>query len=170
MSRITEIDLEKAPQEVKKAVEDHIAKGHRITSEKRTLLHNVPAFLALEESSYMLDAELQRLIGKRAADFYEYAISVQNECLVCTTYFSNLLKKNGIDFNTFNFTDRERLLIEYGQAIAKDSKGVSDELFARMKNEFTEEEIVVITTMGVLMIANNNLNDILQVSPEEIID
>lgn len=170
MSRITEIDLEKAPQEVKKAAEEHIAKGHRITSEKRTLLHNVPAFLALEESSYMLDAELQRLIGKRAADFYEYAISVQNECLVCTTYFSNLLKKNGIDFNNFDFTDRERLLIEYGQVIARDSKGVSDELFARMKNEFTEEEIVVITTMGVLMIANNNLNDILQVSPEEIID
>lgn len=168
MARINEINLEKASQEVKKAVEEHIAKGHRITSEKRTLLHNVPSFLALEESSYMLDAELQRLIGKRAADFYEYAISVQNECFVCTAYFTNLLKTNGIDFDTFDFTEQERLLIEYGQAIAKNPKDVSDELFARMKNEFTDEELVVITTMGVLMIANNNFNDILQVSPEEI--
>ena len=45
-----------------------------------------------------MDDELQRLIGKRAADFYEYAISQKNGCLVCSIYFQNLLKKNGIDF------------------------------------------------------------------------
>lgn len=167
MPRITEIDIDNAPQNVKKAVADHLSKGHRITSEKRTLLHNVTAFQALEESSYTLDTELQRLIGKRAADFYEYTISVQNECFVCTAYFTNLLKKNGIDFDTFEFTEQEKLLIEYGKAIAKDPKNVSDELFEQMKQTFNEEELVVITTMGVLMIANNNFNDILQVTPEE---
>lgn len=167
MPRITEINIDKASPEVRETVSRHLAKGHRITSEKRTLLHNVTAFLALEESSYALDAELQKLIGKRAADFYEYAISVQNECFVCTTYFAKLLKENGIDFNTFEFTDEENLLIEYGRAIAKDPKQVPDELFERMKQTFTEEQIVVITTMGVLMIANNYFNDILQVTPEE---
>ena len=169
MPRITEIDIDNAPQNVKEAVAVHLSKGHRITNEKRTLLHNVTAFQALEESSYTLDAELQRLIGKRAADFYEYAISVQNECFVCTAYFSNLLKKNGIDFDTFAFTEQEKLLIEYGKAIAKDPKNVSDELFGQMKQTFNEEELVVITTMGVLMIANNNFNDILQVTPEEFV-
>lgn len=168
MPRITEIDVEHASDAVKQTVAAHLAAGHRLTSEKRTLLHNVAAFLALEESSYALDDELQRLIGKRAADFYEYAISVQNECLVCTTYFSKLLRQNNIDYATFDFTDREKLLIEYGQAIAKDPKAVSDELFERMKREFSEEEIVVITTMGVLMIANNYLNDILEVQPEKL--
>lgn len=170
MARITEIDIENASEEVKNTVAAHLAGGHRITSEKRTLLHNITAFLALEESSYTLDDELQRLIGKRAADFYEYAISIKNECLVCSAYFTNLLKKNNIDFATFEFTDREALLIEYGQAIAENPKKVSDKLFDRMKKEFTEEEIVVITTMGVLMIANNYFNDILQVEPEEIVD
>ena len=170
MPRITEIDIEKSSDEVKRTVATHLAAGHRLTSEKRTLLHNVTAFLALEESSYSLDDELQRLIGKRAADFYEYAISVQNECFVCTAYFTNLLKKNGIDFDTFAFTERENLLIDYGRAIAKNPKNVSDELFERMQQEFSEEEIVVITTMGVLMIANNYLNDILQVEPEKIFD
>jgi Uncharacterized conserved protein len=170
MPRIKEIDLKLASEEVKKAAAEHIAKGHRITGEKRTLLHNVAAFKALEESSYNLDNELQRLIGKRAADFFEYAISVQNECLVCTVYFSNLLKQNGIDFNSFAFTEQEQLLIEYGQALAKDPKNVSDELFERLQQKFTEEEIVVITTMGVLMIANNYFNDILKVQPETLLD
>ena len=167
MPRISLIDLDTASEEVKKVVADHVADGYRITNEKLTLLHHVPSFNALELESYKLDRELQKIVGKRAADFYEYAISLQNDCLVCSTYFTKLLKKNGIDdFNTFNFTDEERLLIAYARAIADDPKNVSDELFEQLKARYTEEEIVVITTMGVFMIANNYFNDILQVQSE----
>lgn len=167
MPRISLIDLETASEEDKKVVADHVADGYRITNEKLTLLHHVPSFNALELESYKLDRELQKIVGKRAADFYEYAISLQNDCLVCSTYFTKLLKKNGIDdFNTFNFTDEERLLIAYARAIADDPKNVSDELFEQLKARYTEEEIVVITTMGVFMIANNYFNDILQVQSE----
>lgn len=59
----------------------------------------------------------------------------------------NLLKKNGIDFEHFAFTPKEEILIEYGQAIAEDPKHVSEELFEKMKANFTEEEIVVITAI-----------------------
>ena len=125
-------------------------------------------FEALESSSYALDEELQRLIGKRAADFFEYAISIENDCIVCTTYFGNLLRRNGIDFETFASTPKEQVLIDFGRAIAKDPKHVPEEIYSRLKEAFTEEEIVVITTMGVLMIANNYLNDILDVTPDPI--
>lgn len=108
MSRISEINIETAPENIKKIVADHVAEGHTITAEKRTLLHNAAAFNAVEAGSYALDDELARLIGKRAADFYEYAISQANGCLVCSIYFRNLLKKNGIDFDTFAFTPRGR--------------------------------------------------------------
>ena len=166
MSRISKIDPETATPEVKSAIADHLAAGYRLTSEKLTLLHNVTAFRCLEVESYALDRELQRLIGKRAADFFEYAISLENDCLVCSTYFGKLLRDNGIDFETFACTAREQLLIDYGRAMAKDPKGVPDELFEKLKAEFTEEELVVITTMGVFMIANNYFNDILQVESE----
>lgn len=135
-----------------------------LTAEKRTLLHN-----AAEAGSYALDDELQRLIGKRVADFYEYAISQKNGCLVCSIYFQNLLKKNGIDFEHFAFTPKEEILIEYGQAIAEDPKHVPEELFEKLKANFTEEEIVVITAMGVMMIANNYFNDILDVTPDKLV-
>ena len=103
------------------------------------------------------------------ADFYEYAISRKNGCLVCSIYFRNLLKKNGIDFDTFEFTEKEQILIGYGQAIAEDPKHVPEELFAKLKANFTEEEIVVITAMGVMMIANNYFNDILDVTPDKLV-
>ena len=63
MSRISEINIETAPENIKKIVADHVAEGHTITAEKRTLLHNAAAFNAVEAGSYALDDELARLIG-----------------------------------------------------------------------------------------------------------
>ena len=152
MAIISEINPETAPASIQKIIADHLAEGHALTAEKRTLLHNAAAFNAVEAGSYALDDELQRLIGKRAADFFEYAISQTNGCLVCSIYFRNLLKKNGIDFDTFEFTEKE-----------------PQELFDKLKANFTEEEIVVITAMGVMMIANNYFNDILGVTPDKLV-
>jgi hypothetical protein len=79
---------------VKKVIADHLAEGHQLTNEKKTLLYNVHAFNAVEEASYDLDDDLQRLIGKLDADLFEYAVSVSNDCIVCTTYFSKLLRNS----------------------------------------------------------------------------
>ena len=46
---------------------------------------------------------------------------------------------------------------------------VPEELFAKLKATFTEEEIVIITAMGVMMIANNYFNDILDVTPDKLV-
>ena len=149
MSYISKIDPETAGEKEKEVIRDHLAQGYRLTNEKLTLLHNAEAFKAIEDSSYTLDRELQRLIGKRAGDFFEYAISEENDCLVCSAYFS-------------------RLLIEYGRAIARDPKHVPEDLMRLMQQTFTEEQLVVITTMGVFMIANNYFNDILNVDPAPV--
>ena len=176
MPRISEINPETAPEAIQNIIADHLADGHALTAEKRTLLHNAAAFNAVEAGSYPLSVTvpiyfelIDGYIAFFDADFYEYAISQKNGCLVCSIYFQNLLKKNGIDFENFAFTPKEEILIEYGQAIAEDPKHVPEELFAKLKANFTEEEIVVITAMGVMMIANNYFNDILDVTPDKLV-
>ena len=167
MPRIAPVNLTDLSPEAKAAVDEHLSQGYRLTNEKLTLLHNVTAFEALEAQSYAVDRELQRLVGKRAADFFEYAISVENDCIVCTTYFGKLLRNMGIeDFEHFAFTPAEELMIEYGRSIAKDPKRIPDKLFEKLRAVFDEETIVVMTTMAVFMIANNVFNDALQVEPE----
>ena len=168
MARITRIDPQTAAPQVRAAIDAHLADGYRLTNEKLTLLHNVAAFNALEVQSYALDRELQRLVGKRAADFFEYAISLENDCVVCSRYFANLLRSNGIeDFEHFEFTERERLLVFYGRALARDPKAIDETLFEAIRAAFSEEALVVITAMGTLMIANNVFNDAMQVEPEK---
>ena len=71
MSYISKIDPETAGEKEKEVIRNHLAQGYRLTNEKLTLLHNAEAFKAIEDSSYTLDRELQRLIGKRAGDFFD---------------------------------------------------------------------------------------------------
>ncbi|MBR1523767.1 MAG: hypothetical protein IJ641_04855 [Lachnospiraceae bacterium] len=167
MARISEIDVEKASDEIKELLREHVESGHRVTNVKRIILNHLPSFKSLELGQYDLDDDLQRLIGKLDGDIFEYAISEQNECLVCTTYFSRLLREeHGIDPRDFKFSPRQELLIEYARQLAKNPKEISDGLFDRMKNEFDNETIVAITTMGVMMIAMNYFNEALKILPE----
>ena len=166
MSVISLIDIDNASAEVKEAVKKHLEDGHTVTNEKRTLLHNVPAFWALEGKSYEMSAELKKFISPRAAALFEYAISVENDCLVCTTYYKKYYESLGIDIDHVEYTPEEELVIEYARAIVKDRKHVPDELFDRLKEHLGEEGLIVLTTMGMFIIANNYFNDILHVKSE----
>ena len=53
MPRISEIDPAHAPEAIQKIIADHVADGHALTAEKRTLLHNAAAFNAVEGGSYI---------------------------------------------------------------------------------------------------------------------
>lgn len=163
MGRIEKIDVNNVSEEVKKIIDTHLQEGHQLTNEKLTLLHSPASFLAIEESSYALDEELASIVGKRAADIYEYAISDENECLVCSLYFRKLLKSEGIDIATFELTDDEKLLVEFGRALAKDPKHIPSELKDRMQKRYNDREFVVIISMGIMMLANNYFNEIAEV-------
>ncbi len=166
MPVISLVDIDTAPIEVRNAIEKHVAEGHTVTNEKRTLLHNVPSFEALECKSYEISAELKKFISPRAANLFEYAISVENDCLVCTTYYKRYMESIGVDIDHVDYTEEEELVIEYARAIVRDRKNIPDELFDRLKAHLGEEGLVVLTTMGMFMIANNYFNDVLRVQSE----
>lgn len=164
---ISLVDPANAPEDVRKAAEAHLAKGYRMTNEKRTLLHNAVAFEALEGMSYAVSAEMKKFTGHRAANLFQYAISLENDCLVCSTYYRKTMAALGIeDLDAVELTEDEELLVEYARAIVRDRKHIPDELFERLLARYGEEGIVVITTMGMFMIGNNYFNDILRVQSE----
>ena len=128
----------------------------------------MPCFQAIEAGSYAVDEELAAIVGKRAADIYEYAISAANDCIVCTTYFKKLLDSEGIDIHNFEFTKDEDLLVEFARALANDPRHIPADLKDRMQARYNDREFVVITSMGIMMLANNYFNDIMEVEPERL--
>ena len=118
-----------------------------------------------EDRGARLDAFLARAMEDLTRSAATKAIE-EGRVLVSGKVPSKSLKLTGNE--TIEFTPEEQVLIDYGRAIANDPKHVPEELFTRLKTYFNEEQIVVVTAMGVMMIANNYFNDILDVTPDHL--
>lgn len=166
MAYISQVEYETASEEVKKEIDKQIKEHGRITNMKLTLLHSLPAFHALMEW-FPLEETIEKFLGERAVNFFCYAISTENDCLVCGTFFQKILDDLEIDFETFDFTEEEKLLIQYGRAIVQDANHVPAELFDEMKKHWDEEQIVAITAFATIMIATNLINKVLDVQLDD---
>lgn len=160
MAWIEPITYETASSEVKAIIDQ---RGHEILKSNKvsTLLKNAIVYDSVEINGWRMDSELQKLVGKRMGDLLEYVISKENNSYICTNYFTKCLKEQGIDFETTEFTEEEKLIIEYGQTIARDFHNIPQDLKDRLKKVFTEEQIVVITGMAVVITADNYFETIL---------
>lgn len=168
MAYIRQVNYEDALPEVRAEFDDQIQKHGRITNMKKTLLHSLPAFHTLMEW-YTLKEEVEKFLSKRAVNFFCYAISTQNSCLICSTFFRKILEDLKIDFNNFSFTEEESEMIEYGRYLVKDPANIPEELFEKLKTRYTEEQLVLLTAFGSIMIATNLINTALKVELDDIL-
>lgn len=161
MPYVPMIDYDKAPDNVKKAHDEHLKIG-RMTNMKKTLLNSVPAFNALMEW-YTLRDEAAKFLSSLDISLFCHAISEENQCLICSTFFRKILKDEGVNIETFSLTELQELLIGFGKGLINNPGEIGDELFAELKRFFNDEQIVLLTAFGAIMIATNLINTTLHV-------
>lgn len=162
MPRIRPVEYAEASPPVRAAHDEVVRQEGRITNMKRTLLHSLPAFHALMEW-YPLRDSVRPFLGDRLVDLFAHAISTENDCLICSTFFRRTLLESGQNPDRLVLNEREQVVVEFGRRLAKPSARVPDDLFARLAAAFTEEQIVALTAFGALMIATNIFNNALEV-------
>src|SRR3990170_7714773 len=158
MPRIRPIEYAEATPVVRAAHDEAIREHGRITNMKRTLLHSPPAFHALMEW-YTLRETVQPFLGERLINLFCHAISTENDCLICSTFFRRILVESGEDPDRFALDEREEAVVEFGRQLATPFARVPDDLFARLASAFTDEQIVALTAFGALMVATNVVNN-----------
>lgn len=159
--RIKPVEYESASKEVKNLWDEH-EKEHIMTNMKRTLLREPDCFKVMMEWYYLYD-KVAEVTGTFAADVFAHAISSENDCLVCSTFFRKILIDNGRDPDNLVLDETEQLLADYGRACVKQPVRVNNELFERMRRRFSDEQIVLLTTFAGMMIATNLINHALAV-------
>jgi alkylhydroperoxidase family enzyme len=162
MARIQPLEYEHAPAPAREAHDAHERDHGRMTNMKRTLLHSLPAFHALMEW-YPLRDTVRPFLGDRATTLFAHAISAETDCLICSTFFRRILIDAGEDPDALSLDGREALLVAFGRQLARDPKGVSDDLYRRLEAEFDPAEIVALAAFGAIMLATNIFNDALRV-------
>ncbi|MBQ6264767.1 MAG: hypothetical protein IJK60_04900 [Clostridia bacterium] len=162
MALIPMIDYETASPEVRAAHDGHLKVG-KMTNMKRTLLNSVPAFNALM-TWYDLRAEAAKFLTDLDINIFCYSISNTNECLICSMFFTKILVDAGIDMATFELDEKQKLLEEFGSALVLDPKAkINEDMIARLRKFFTDEQIVLLDAFGAIMIATNLINSSLKV-------
>ncbi|MGQ0539928.1 MAG: carboxymuconolactone decarboxylase family protein [Gemmatimonadaceae bacterium] len=160
--RIKPVEYDSAAPEARAAHDEHERCHARMTNMKRTLLHSLPAFQALMEW-YPLRDTVRTFLGDRATTLFAHAISVETDCLICSTFFRRILSESGDDPDNLELDVRDTLVIEFGRQLAGEPKGVSDDLYGRLTSHFSASQIVALTTFGCIMLATNFFNDALRI-------
>jgi AhpD family alkylhydroperoxidase len=94
-------------------------------------------------------------------------VSQLHECQFCTNSHLEIMQGLGIATDllpTADQTERERLAIEYAELITRDSNGIPDAFFERLRAAFTDSEIVGLTFHTGFITMLNRFNNALQVS------
>jgi alkylhydroperoxidase family enzyme len=161
-------DYETASPEVKAEYDDQTAKHGRVTNMNRTMLHNVKTFKAYMEW-YTLYDECLPFTGERAMSLFSYSISTTNKCIVCSTFFRQILIDSGDDPDNPKLNDDEKLLVDFGHAIALDPLNIPESIYDKLKARYNTEQIVLLIGFAGLMCATNLFNNVAKVPLDEVL-
>ena len=95
-----------------------------------------------------------RLLPWRVREAARMTIAHENGCSVCTGWRTPELAQHGVDEELYAHVDdprhpaysaQESLAIEYARKFATDHRSIDDAFFARLKEHFTDPEILELT-------------------------
>jgi len=169
MPRIELQSYADAAESVRTEWDRQIREHGRMTNMKRTLAYNGTALHALMEW-YPLRDEVRTFLGERLTDLFAHAVSAENDCLICSTFFRRILIERGEDPENLRLDERDVVVLEYGRRLATGGHDVSDALFNRLRSWFAPAQIVTLTAFGSIMLATNVLNNALQVDLDDYLE
>ena len=162
MPRIQPIDYAASDPDVRAAHDEVVREHGRVTNMKLTLLRSMPAFRALMEW-YPLHDTVEAFLGERLTNIFTHAISTENDCLVCSTFFRRILIDAGENPDDFALDAREQAVVDFARHLAKPLARVPGDVYARVAALFAEEQLVALTAFGAMMAATNIFNNALDV-------
>jgi uncharacterized peroxidase-related enzyme len=140
-----------------------------------TMAHRPPIF----RNTWKLLTELadEAVVPKRYLELCLVTVSLLNRCTYCVSHHAPKLAVAGVseagaaallNYETHPELDEvDKLVVEYAIAVTNNWNRTGDALFARLKQHFSEPQIVEMTWRIALCGAFNRFNDVLQLEIED---
>ena len=134
------------------------------------MAHRPPIF----KNTWAMLTELaeEGVLSKRYLELCLVTVSLLNKCTYCVSHHAPKLAVQGVseagaarllDYKSHPELDEvDKLVVEYAIAVTNNWNRTRDEIFTRLKQHFTEAQIVEMTWRTALCGAFNRFNDILQ--------
>jgi uncharacterized peroxidase-related enzyme len=139
------------------------------------MAHRPPIFKHMW--SMLIDLSDEAVLPRRCLELALVTVSLLNRCSYCVSHHAPKLAIQGVseqgaerllDYNNHPELDAvDRLVVEYAIAVTNNWNKTRDEMFTRLREHFSEAQIVELTWRTALCGAFNRFNDILQFEIEE---
>jgi hypothetical protein len=162
MARISPLNIDTAKEPIKAAFKKHVEdyKG-RITNMKATLGHSPICFEAYMQW-YPLYKEVERILGKRLAYLYAYAISKASQCPLCATFFRKIIIDAGETPENLVLTNLEENVLHLGSSIVRHNGNIADLVYDAVARDFSEGDMVNLIAFAGQMVATNIFNNVIE--------
>ncbi len=168
-ARIPHISRQDAPAKSQNLWDDQVERHGRMTNMKRTLAHSPEALQALMHW-YPLRDKVEPFLGARLTTLFAHAVSVETDCLICSTFFRRILKDAGENPDELKLDAKEQVVCDFGRQLAKDPNRVPDDLYNQLAALFQPRELVDLVAFGGIMIATNVFNNALRVDLDDYLE
>lgn len=149
MSWIEPVTYETAPAAVKEYLDKN---GHQNLTRSRKIawqLKNYVVYDTVEENAWRMDAEVQKLVGKRYGDLLEYTIASLSNSSICTEYYTKCLNDQDIYPDKPDYDEKDQAVIDFATAVIQNNGQIPETVRAALLKNFNEEQIAVLAGMAV---------------------
>ena len=174
MSRVTVKTRDDLPTELR-PLWDKMTTYGAFENQAGVMAHRPPIFKHVW--SLLIDLAEEAVVPKRYLELALVTVSLLNKCTYCVSHHAPKLAIQGLSEegverlleykNHPGLDDVDKLVVEYAIAVTNNWNKTRDETFARLREHFSEAQIVELTWRTALCGAFNRFNDILQFDIEQ---
>ena len=174
MARVRDIDIHEIPEDIRPTYRRFASEYGPFLNQVKVFAHRPPAVKHL--MGLLLELAEEALLPKRYLEIALVVVSKLNECTYCVAHHSPRLIDQGLAPETVanilepdcpGLDQVDKLVRDYAVAVSDSPGRIRDATFERLREHFTEAEIVELTLRISLCGFFNRFNDALQIGMED---
>lgn len=174
MARVRDISIDEVPEDVRPIYQRFASEYGPFLNQVKVFAHRPPALRHI--MGLLLELADEQILPKRHLEIALVVVSKLNECTYCVAHHAPRLIEQGLDPASVDailddqvpgFDDVDMLVRDYAVQVTNNFQYIRDGMFERLREHFTEEQIVELTLRTALCGFFNRFNDAMQIEMED---
>ncbi len=174
MARVRDIEIDEVPEDIRPTYRRFASEYGPFLNQVKVFAHRPPALQHI--MGLLLELGDEALLPKRYLEIVLVVVSKLNQCRYCVAHHAPRLVDQGLAPETVanilepdcpGLDEVDRLVRDYAVQVTTSPGRIRDAIFERLREHFTEAEIVELTLRTALCGFFNRFNDALQIGMED---
>ncbi len=174
MARVRDVEIDEVPDDAKPVYQRYVSEYGPFQNQAKVFAHRPIALKHI--MGMLLEMSDNPILDKRYLEIAIVTVSEINKCDYCVAHHGPKLMAHGLPRETVaailepdcpGLGEVDRLVRDYAAQVTHDHNRVRDTLFDRLREHFSEEQIVELTLRITLCTFFNKFNDVMQLDMED---